>query len=87
MIYYNVLHCSQKAALALVPKCYGTLGVKIHHIVIVSVGYIVVITMYFISFHFLINITKGPYQGISFYVALGAITKQVNPKLHEPPTY
>jgi hypothetical protein len=64
-----------------------TLGVKIHHIVIVIVGYIGVTTKTIISFDSLINITRGPCQGISYYVTLGTITKQVNPKLHKVPTY
>jgi hypothetical protein len=61
------------------------LGLKIHHIVTIIIRYIVVITKSIISFHSLINITKGHNQGISYYVTLGTITKQVNPKLHDAP--
>jgi hypothetical protein len=61
-----------------------TLKIKIHHIVTVIIGYIVVTTKTIISFHSRINITRGPYQGISYYVILGTIT---NHKLHEARTF
>jgi uncharacterized membrane protein len=59
----------------LIENTQRTLGIKILHIIIVIVGYIVVIMKTIISFCFVINITRGPCQGISYYLTLGTITK------------